>query len=132
MFWTKIELIAFIVFIWLLNGAVGGDIGRLRGTPWKGFALGLLFGPAGWLITALSPHAGRSPCPFCSELVFRTARICPYCHIDISVHMKELRIKEQKRKERLERTVLITLGIVLVLALVIGIIGLVIHSNSVH
>jgi len=71
-----------IIIFWLLCGIVGAMIGSNKGEGGLGFFLGLLLGPIGVLIVALS-RGNRRKCPFCVELVNNKAIVCPHCQREI-------------------------------------------------
>lgn len=45
----------YVVAVWLLVAVLGWDIGRIRGYPWRGLAMGLIFNLIGVLIIAVIP-----------------------------------------------------------------------------
>jgi hypothetical protein len=67
-----------VFFYCLIFGAVGALIGNRKGAAGSGFFLGVMLGPLGWIITAIS-KGNRIACPACRELVDPAATICPKC-----------------------------------------------------
>ena len=73
-----------LILFWLIIGPViGFAIGRARGRPEFGVALGLLVGPIGWLLLVLAPDARRK-CPMCLGPVPEAARKCRHCGSDLA------------------------------------------------
>jgi hypothetical protein len=86
-----------VVWAWVLFAFVPALV-----APWKGrgagswFFLALLISPLiALIILLIAPDltkerekteaaALRMPCPFCSEAVLKTARICPHCRSELS------------------------------------------------
>lgn len=68
-----------LLVLWLVMGGVGAVIANARGSnPWAGFGLGLLLGPIGWIISALTgPQKKR--CQYCGERVLLSAKVCKHC-----------------------------------------------------
>ncbi len=68
----------------LFGGLIGYSIGNKKGQPGAGFFLGLLLGPIGWLIIALSKDKNKKPCPFCKEPTHKDATVCSHCQKELS------------------------------------------------
>lgn len=64
----------------LLFGGVGFLIGRAKGAPLLGSALGLCLGPVGWLTMALIPRKRARYCQLCYGTVGAGDTFCPHCH----------------------------------------------------
>lgn len=62
----------------ILFGLIGMWIGRLKGNASKGFWLGFLLGPLGWIIAILLPQDGER-CPACGGVIVHGARKCCHC-----------------------------------------------------
>ena len=72
----------FLFYFLSLLGFVGGTIGAKSGRAWRGFFLGLIFGPLGWYV--ILPKRKVKDCPHCKESVLKEAVICRFCHSGIS------------------------------------------------
>ncbi|MBS4034352.1 MAG: zinc ribbon domain-containing protein [Ignavibacterium sp.] len=72
-----------LLIIWAVFGFVGMMIGNNKGAGGMGCILGLLLGPIGWIITAVS-KGDKVQCPYCKEFINKAAVVCPHCHKDIS------------------------------------------------
>ena len=58
--WMGLPPAILIVFAFI--GFVGGSlVGESRHRTWEGAALGLIFGPMGWLIVRLKPYRKQEP-----------------------------------------------------------------------
>lgn len=64
----------------ILFGIVGFLIGRAKGAPLLGSALGLFLGPFGWIAMALIPRKRARYCQLCYGTVGAGDTFCPYCH----------------------------------------------------
>jgi hypothetical protein len=71
-------IIFWLVFWAIVGSIVGYLIGKRKNDASGGLVLGLLLGPIGWLITAVSTGNLRK-CPFCSEDIKPDAKVCRYC-----------------------------------------------------
>jgi hypothetical protein len=82
---------------WVLFAIVPGLIAHWRGRSARNwFLLALLISPLiAFVILLFAPDlkkereqqeaaAQRIPCPFCSEAIMKTARICPHCRSELS------------------------------------------------
>lgn len=75
--------ILMIMFLWLLCGLWAGSINKGKGHPYAtGFILGILFGPIGVIIAAISGKVElrTATCPYCRERIMPGAFICEHCH----------------------------------------------------
>ena len=71
-------MFGMILFWILIAGGIGAAIGNRTGQAIGGFIFGVLLGPIGWFITALST-GNRVKCPRCCERIDSEASICPKC-----------------------------------------------------
>ena len=71
-----------LIVAWLACGIAAAIIGARKGEGLGGFILGVLLGPIGILIVAVS-RGNRRECPACRELIHAAARICPHCRTEI-------------------------------------------------
>jgi hypothetical protein len=72
-----------LFLIWLLLAAVGYVIGAPKDREWAGFFLGLLLGPIGWLIVALSAPKPHLRCPHCGGAIAAGYPVCKNCGRDL-------------------------------------------------
>ena len=72
-----------VVGLWLVSLLGCIAIGVRKGSPIGAAVLGLVLGPLGLLLVALSGAANRRPCPLCGESVLRLAVVCCHCGRDI-------------------------------------------------
>ena len=73
-------MIVIFVLVWtLVLGGIGWIIGNLKNQARAGFWLGVLFGPLGWLITALIPENPKRRCKYCLKGVPEGATKCWHC-----------------------------------------------------
>jgi hypothetical protein len=152
---TFYHLVCFssAAFVWLISGIFAASIYSRKGRSGiVGFLAGLLLGPIGVLIAALtSPdraHLRRQAveagllreCPHCYELIDSRATVCPQCHRDVPKHTKPLpdpipdspasRLKGQTPTgDAVEKTsnapIILGLSVIgLLLCLILGIVGL--------
>lgn len=68
-----------LLIIWIVIGTfVGALIGQAKGRVGAGAVFGFLFGPIGWLITALGPN-NMPKCPECGGQIVKGAKKCKNC-----------------------------------------------------
>jgi hypothetical protein len=79
----ELVLMLAIVGLWLISLIACIAIGARKGSPIGAAVLGLVLGPLGLLLVALSGAANRRPCPLCGESVLRVAVVCSHCGRDI-------------------------------------------------
>jgi hypothetical protein len=72
-----------ILFCWPIFALIGAVIGQRKGMAAGGLILGLVLGPIGCLIAILARGKAKT-CPHCGETVRPEARICRFCHSDLS------------------------------------------------
>lgn len=72
------ELIGYFIIGAPIMGLIGYMIGKGKGEGTGGCLIGMLLGPIGWLITALS-SGDRVICPYCREKISPEATRCPKC-----------------------------------------------------
>ncbi len=83
------EFVSFLFILLLTVGPavgfffLGGAIGNSRGRKTAGRLLGLFLGPLGLIIAAVLPREGRR-CPYCCEVVYPGATVCPHCRQSIA------------------------------------------------
>ena len=74
--------------IFLINGVffavICGVVGSKKGNPFGGAFIGFFLGILGLIIVVLSSDRNRHPCPFCSESILKTAKVCPNCQRDLN------------------------------------------------
>lgn len=70
-------LFCFVASWILINGGIGAAIGANKGSAAHGFCWGILLGPVGWLVAALSDF--RPQCPTCDQQIGKDAKVCPWC-----------------------------------------------------
>ena len=92
--------IGLVVWI-LIFGLVGALIGKRRGRIGSGVFWGVLFGPLGWLITALLTDL-RPKCSLCGAAVNRGATRCCHCGGEISSGTLQEYERWKKSKEPTE------------------------------
>ena len=88
---TQRMVAVLILLLWLMWGLLAARSREKRNrSQGAGWALGLLFGPLGWLIAALqAPVAApvdmgtMARCPHCAELVQAAAVKCKHCGSNI-------------------------------------------------
>ena len=69
---------AAILFWLAIQSGIGALIGRWRGRQLFGWIMGLVFGPIGWIITAIMSDR-RPKCPECQGTIVQGARKCKSC-----------------------------------------------------
>jgi hypothetical protein len=85
------------VFFWLLCAGVVAFLAHRKGRDAvRWFFIAVLISPLiAFIILLIAPDlqkerekveaaALRTPCPFCSEPIMKTARVCPHCRSDVS------------------------------------------------
>lgn len=61
----------------------GYYVGKKGGNAIAGAVWGTLLGPMGVVVAWALPDKNREPCPYCSEQVLNTAKLCPHCKSDL-------------------------------------------------
>jgi hypothetical protein len=85
-----------LLAVWVGLGFAGGAIGRSKGMENSGFLLGLLLGPIGLIIIAVTQPSqerrdqvarkqGMVSCPHCNEFVRPGASVCRHCQHEMAV-----------------------------------------------
>ncbi len=75
------EFLAFL-FLWIVCAIIAAAIGVRKGEGGKAFILGLLIGPIGMLIAAVS-RGNRVACRFCKEMINPEAIVFRHCGKDL-------------------------------------------------
>lgn len=70
------------VFVWVLSAFIGAAAGGRNNAAGTGFLLGIVLGPVG-AIAAFGLRGNRRKCPFCKELVVKSAAKCPKCQSEL-------------------------------------------------
>lgn len=71
-----------IILFWLVCGLLAGSINHGKGHSFAaGFVLGVLLGPVGVILAALSNKVDPATaiCPYCKEHIIPGALICKHC-----------------------------------------------------
>lgn len=72
-----------LLVLWAIFGVVGAWIGERRGgRGGMGCLAGILLGPIGWLIMAVT-GPDKLPCPHCRERIHEAATVCPKCQREV-------------------------------------------------
>ncbi|MEO7200180.1 MAG: hypothetical protein ABIY56_08200 [Dokdonella sp.] len=72
---------AWLIGLTLVCALVGAGIGWVKGRTMAGLLWGVVLGPLGWLIIALS-RSNLVECPQCSRTNRSDARVCRHCGVD--------------------------------------------------
>jgi hypothetical protein len=87
---------------WFFCGLIAMAIGQRKGEGLSGLFGGWLFGPLGILLAMLG-SGNRMPCPFCSERVIKTAKVCPHCQRDLEAEKQKPKVEVEKQKPKVVR-----------------------------
>jgi ribosomal protein L40E len=71
------------------SGLIGAIIGTSNGRSAEGFLWGILLGPIGWIIVAVSPKAYGRKCPYCLAGIPREAVKCRHCGSNLRERRRE-------------------------------------------